>query len=102
MTAEIPKPRPAGTVPEDQPILRELPDGFIWFQYSISPRVGRSLWLDPIFWQGPTTNAWVGTTDGKVPEGTAVFASRAQAKDAMLAALTPPRPQDAVEQTSMF
>lgn len=90
MNARIPRPRPIGTVPEDRPVLRELPDGFIWFQYSMSARVGRQFWLDPIFWQGPATNVWLGTSNGKVPEGTAVFASHAQAWDAM-----PAREQDA-------
>ena len=80
---EIPKPRPIGTVPEDRPILREIPDGVIVFQYSQSPRIGRQFWLDPIFWQGPTTNAWLGSPNGEVPEGTAVFASRDQAKETL-------------------
>lgn len=84
MTAKIPRPRPVGTVPEDRPVLRELPTGFIWFQYTMSPVVGRQCWLDPIFWQAPATNAWVGSPNGRVPEGTAVFASRSQAWDALL------------------
>lgn len=96
MTTEIPKSRPIGTVPEDTSILRQLPDGFIVFRYTASAKVG---WLDPIFWQGPVTNTWVVAPDGKVPEGTAVFASRGQAKDAMKSITAP---QDDMEQAAMF
>ncbi len=80
----VPTRKPITTVPEDRPTLRELPDGFIVFQYSQSPgrELGSQFWLVPLFWQGPASNAWVAGLNGKVPDGTAVFPSREQALDA--------------------
>lgn len=78
--AQMPKPRPIGTVPEDRPILREVGGDLIVFQYSTN---GHPFLLCPVFWQGPDTNAWHASSDGRLPGGTARFPSRTQAEEAM-------------------
>ncbi len=78
--ASIPRPQPVGTVPENGSLLREIGGDFVFFRYV---PYGHPFLVCPVFWQGPETDAWLASPDGRLPEGTARFPSRAQAHEAL-------------------
>ncbi len=81
----LPARHETGTVREDWPTVCRTTEGqFVIVQYSLSPKQGAEKWVFPLFWDGPGTHSWRGTsgTIGHVPRSAHRYTDLAAARSA--------------------